>query len=93
MSRISDRYGPEVQKISAETPIEDIIYLLKRDGGVFVKGLVAVEDVDKSYEECRERLESDVEWNGSFFPSKPHRPINSRLSCYWEATRHQRSSC
>ncbi|CAI0644301.1 unnamed protein product [Colletotrichum noveboracense] len=69
MSRISDRYGSEVQKLSAETPIEDIIYLLKRDGGVFVKGLVAVEDVDQSYEECRERLESDVEWNGSFFPT------------------------
>ncbi|KAI8218758.1 Dioxygenase swnH1 [Colletotrichum sp. SAR 10_77] len=69
MSRISDRYGSEVQKLSAETPIEDIIYLLKRDGGVFVKGLVAVEDVDQSYEECRERLESDVEWNGSFFPN------------------------
>lgn len=88
MSRISDRYGPEVQKLSVETPIEDIIYLLKRDGGVFVKGLVAVEDVDQSYEECRERLENDVEWNGSFFPSKPHRPTNSRQSCYWEATRH-----
>ncbi|KAF0316202.1 phytanoyl-CoA dioxygenase family protein [Colletotrichum asianum] len=73
MSRISDRYGSEVQKLSAETPIEDIIYLLKRDGGVFVKGLVAVEDVDQSYEECRERLESDVEWNGSFFPKETQR--------------------
>lgn len=65
----ASKYGPEVQKVSADTPIEDIIYLLKRDGGVFVKGLVPVADVDKAFEECRARLESDVEWDGRFFPS------------------------
>lgn len=63
------KYGSDVQKVSADTPVEDIIYLLKRDGGVFVKGLISVADVDKAFEECRARLESDVEWNGRFFPS------------------------
>ncbi|CAH0055999.1 unnamed protein product [Clonostachys solani] len=65
----SAKYGPEVQRVSAETPVEDIIYLLKRDGGVFIRGLISVEDVDKAYDECRHRLENDVEWNGSFFPT------------------------
>ncbi|KAL0935801.1 phytanoyl dioxygenase family protein [Colletotrichum truncatum] len=73
MSNISSKYGPEVQKVPVGTPIEDIIYLLKRDGGVFVKGLVNVSDVDKAYEECRERLDNDVEWNGSFFPKETRR--------------------
>lgn len=67
---ILDRYGPEVQRVPADAPIEDIIALLKRDGGVFVKGLVSEADVDKAYDECRARLDSDVEWSGSFFPSK-----------------------
>lgn len=70
MSVLPDKYGPEVQRVSAETPIEDIIYLLKRDGGVFIKGLIHEPDVDQAYEECRERLDNDVEWCGSFFPSK-----------------------
>jgi hypothetical protein len=65
----ASKYGPEVQKVPADTPVEDIIYLLKRDGGVFVKGLVPVADVDKAFEDCRARLESDVEWDGQFFPS------------------------
>jgi len=67
---VLDRYGPEVQRVPADAPIEDIIALLKRDGGVFVKGLVSEVDVDKAYDECRARLDSDVEWSGSFFPSK-----------------------
>lgn len=65
----ASKYGPEVQKVPADTPVQDIISLLKRDGGVFVKGLVPAADVDKAFEECRARLESDVEWNGQFFPS------------------------
>ncbi|KAI1038671.1 hypothetical protein LB505_011357 [Fusarium chuoi] len=65
-----EKYGPEVQRVSADAPIQDIIALLKRDGGVFVKGLIPEADVDKAYDECRARLDSDVEWSGSFFPSK-----------------------
>ncbi|ENH66984.1 hypothetical protein FOC1_g10004615 [Fusarium oxysporum f. sp. cubense race 1] len=45
---VLDRYGPEVQRVPADAPIEDIIALLKRDGGVFVKGLVSEADVDKA---------------------------------------------
>lgn len=65
-----DKYGPEVQKVSADTPVQDIIALLKRDGGVFVKSLIPEPEVDIAYDECRERLDSDVEWSGSFFPSQ-----------------------
>ncbi|GJC92892.1 phytanoyl-CoA dioxygenase [Colletotrichum higginsianum] len=73
MPNVSANYGPEVQKVPADTPIEDIIYLLKRDGGVFLKQLIPVVDVDQAWEECRERLENDVEWNGSFFPKQTQR--------------------
>lgn len=63
-------YPQGVQRVSADTPVEQIIKLLKRDGGVFVRGLVATEDVDQAYDECRERLENDMEWDGEFFPSE-----------------------
>lgn len=65
-----DKYGPEVQKVSADTPVQDIIALLKRDGGVFIKSLIPESEVDKAYDECRERLDSDVDWSGNFFPSQ-----------------------
>ncbi|KAF5968147.1 hypothetical protein FBULB1_10853 [Fusarium bulbicola] len=51
---ISEKYGPEVQRVPADAPIQDIIALLKRDGGVFVKGLVSEADIDKAYDECRQ---------------------------------------
>lgn len=66
----SAKYGPEVQKVAANTPLEDLIFLLKRDGGVFIKNFVSESDVDQAFSECRERLENDVEWQGSFFPSE-----------------------
>lgn len=69
MTTMSAKYGPEVQKLPADAPLEDVLYLLKRDGGVFIKGLVSEADVDKAYDECRGRLDNDVEWEGSFFPS------------------------
>lgn len=71
---VLEKYGPEVQRVSADAPIQDIIALLKRDGGVFVKRLISEADVDKAYDECRARLDCDVEWSGSFFPSKSSLP-------------------
>ena len=78
-----DKFAPEVQKLPADAPIEDIVYLLKRDGGVFLKGLIPEADVDQAFSECRERLESDLEWNGSFFPSCEALPSGtcSRVDC------------
>jgi hypothetical protein len=59
-----------VQSVPADASVDYVIRLLKRDGGVFVKGLVPHQDVDKAYDECRERLENDMEWDGEFFPSQ-----------------------
>ncbi|KDN66784.1 putative phytanoyl-CoA dioxygenase [Colletotrichum sublineola] len=84
MLSISTNYGPEVQRIPADSPMEDIIYLLKRDGGVFLKNLIPVADVEKAYEECRERLENDVEWNGSFFPSWKHEIRDKLLMLHFD---------
>ena len=64
------KYSDEVQKVSKDTPVEEIIYLLKRDGGVFIKGLISEEDVDQASQEAKPRLDADVEWNGSFFPGE-----------------------
>ena len=65
----SREYSSQVQQVLASTPVEDIFYLLKRDGGVFVKGLIDPDDVDQAYSEIKGRLENDVEWSGDFFPS------------------------
>ncbi|KAL1603882.1 hypothetical protein SLS60_005474 [Paraconiothyrium brasiliense] len=54
-----------------DAPLDYIVQLLKRDGGVFIKKFVTEEDVDKAYGECRDRIDNDMEWEGDFFPSKP----------------------
>ena len=72
----SREYSPAVQRVSATCPVEDIIYLLKRDGGVFVKNAVDEHDVDQAYSEVKERLDNDVEWSGDFFPSTKASSVN-----------------
>lgn len=69
MIDISKKYGPGVQYIASDTPLEDILALIKRDGGVVVKGLIPPEMVDKAHEEVRRRLDEDKPWEGEFFPS------------------------
>lgn len=80
MPGISRQYGDEVQYVSNNTPIDDILHLLKRDGAVFIRNLVSHEDVDTAYKDVKERLEDDLEWDGNFFPSKSsqHRRRQSR---------------
>lgn len=59
-----------VQSVDADAPLDYIVRLLKRDGGVFIKKFVSKEDVDKAYSECRDRIDNDMEWEGDFFPSE-----------------------
>ncbi|KNG89889.1 phytanoyl-CoA dioxygenase family protein [Aspergillus nomiae NRRL 13137] len=69
----TSKYSDEVQKVSKDTPLEEILYLLKRDGGVFVKNLITEENVDKAFHEVKDRLDNDVEWDGTFFPAQTQR--------------------
>lgn len=68
MPSATTSYPSGVQKLPADAPLQDVFNLLKRDGGVFIKGLISEDDVDKAWGECRERLENDVAWDGEFFP-------------------------
>jgi hypothetical protein len=70
MPSILKQYGPEVQHVSKNTPLEDILYLIKRDGVVFVRNLVSEADVDKAHDDVKDRLEQDLDWDGTFFPSE-----------------------
>ncbi|CAI6334001.1 unnamed protein product [Periconia digitata] len=62
-----------VQSVPANASAEYVIRLLKRDGGVFVKGLVSEADVDTAYADCREKMDKDGEWEGNFFPKETKR--------------------
>ena len=66
----SRNYDPGLQYLPSDSPLEDITYLLKRDGGVVLRNLVSQDDLDKTYDEIKGRLEEDLEWEGEFFPSK-----------------------
>lgn len=70
MPGLRKQYGSEVQHVSNDTPLEDILYLIKRDGAVFVKDFVSEGDVDKAREDIEDRLDNDPAWDGSFFPSQ-----------------------
>ena len=60
----------KIQYVDKDTPLEDILDLIKRDGAVFVRKLVPEEAVDKARTDIEDRLENDVDWEGDFFPSQ-----------------------
>jgi ectoine hydroxylase-related dioxygenase (phytanoyl-CoA dioxygenase family) len=69
MVKTMQEYGIGLQHVPYNTPLEDILFLIKRDGGVVVKDLVSSEDVDRAHADVRETLDGDLQWNGDFFPS------------------------
>lgn len=68
MPALTSKYGPEVQRVPVDAPLEDIIMLLKRDGGVVVQDFVSHESIDQSYQEILPKMEGDRVWKGTFFP-------------------------
>ncbi|KAL4953496.1 phytanoyl-CoA dioxygenase [Aspergillus filifer] len=66
-------YDPGLQYLPADSPLDDITYLLKRDGGVVLRSLISQDDLDKTYDEIKDRLEEDLEWEGEFFPKETRR--------------------
>ncbi|KAL3470492.1 hypothetical protein BJX99DRAFT_251161 [Aspergillus californicus] len=69
----SKHYDAGVQYVSADAPLDDIIYLLKRDGGLVVRGMVSQEDLDTTHNDIKDRLDKDEEWDGEFFPKETRR--------------------
>ncbi|KAL4878777.1 phytanoyl-CoA dioxygenase [Aspergillus karnatakaensis] len=69
----SKQYGPGLQYVPASSNIEDITYLLKRDGGVVLRNFVSQQDLDQTYAEIKDKLDQDVEWEGEFFPKETKR--------------------
>ena len=68
MPAVTANYGPEVQRVPVDAPLEDIIMLLKRDGGVVIENFLPHSSIDKAYAEIRPKMEVDREWKGNFFP-------------------------
>lgn len=73
MPTATSRFSPGVQRVTTDTPLEDIFWLLKRDGGVVVKNYLDLETVARCNQEIQPRLDADKLWNGSFFPGEIRR--------------------
>ena len=88
---VSRDYAPGLQYLLPGAPVDDIFYLLKRDGAVVIRNLISHEDLDQTYEEIKDTLNADLEWDGEFFPSLfcPTTPSSPGSSCL-PLTIHQR---
>ena len=68
MPGLTSKYGPQVQRLPLDAPPEDVIMLLKRDGGVIIEKSVSHESSDKAYDEIRPNMDDDREWKWTFSP-------------------------
>ncbi|KAH6679239.1 hypothetical protein B0J14DRAFT_580335 [Halenospora varia] len=73
MPGLTSKYGEGVQRVPADTPIEDMTMLLKRDGGIIVEQLVSHKSIDISYQDIKPRMDRDKVWKGKFFPEQTKR--------------------
>jgi hypothetical protein len=73
MPGITSKYPAGVQRLNVDTPLEDVLHLLKRDGGVVIKSYVTQAVIDQAYKEILPRLEQDKPWDGAFFPGETRR--------------------
>ena len=78
MADLTEKYGPEVQYVTTNHPLEDILYLMKRDGAVFIRNFVSDNDVEQAHADVKDRLDEAPEWNGTFYPSKSNSLIHDK---------------
>lgn len=69
----ADKYPEGVQRVTKDTPLEDILFLLKRDGGIFIKNYISENVIDKMNSETKPFMDKDGQWKGSFFPAATKR--------------------
>ncbi|KAL2796592.1 hypothetical protein BJX66DRAFT_335832 [Aspergillus keveii] len=84
----SKQYGTGLHYLTPDAPLDDIIHLLKRDGAVGVRGLVSVTDLDQTYDEIKDRMNTDREWEEEFFPKETKR-VNGLIGASPTYTRTQ----
>ncbi|KAL3487394.1 hypothetical protein BJX62DRAFT_228095 [Aspergillus germanicus] len=58
------------------------------DGAVVIRGLVSVTALDQTYDEIKDRLNADCEWEGEFFPKETKR-VNGLIGASPTYTRTQ----
>ncbi|KAL1631157.1 hypothetical protein SLS56_004546 [Neofusicoccum ribis] len=73
MPKLTNKYSSGPQRVNVSTPVKDILFLLKRDGGVIIEKHVNQEVIDQAYTEILPRLEQDKPWDGKFFPGETRR--------------------
>lgn len=66
-------FRPQVQRLSAESPITDIVRALTTAGGVIVEGIYSNETMAELEKEIRPFLSQDLSWDGDFFPPETRR--------------------
>lgn len=78
---IARAYPSGPQRVPVDAPLEDILSLLKRDGGVIIEKYVDRATIDQAYKEVLPRLEADKPWDGAFFPGQTRRAPGLNAHC------------
>lgn len=64
--------NPEVSELDASAPIEDIVKIIKRDGGIIVKNFLSHEVIDQIQKEANPYYSKLGKYEGKLFdPSDP----------------------
>ncbi|KAK5181863.1 hypothetical protein LTR44_006063 [Exophiala sp. CCFEE 6388] len=66
-------YKPQLVTLDSDTPLEEIVNAIKRDGGCIVRNLISVQSLAKVKAEAQAALDADVPTTGTFFPQETRR--------------------
>lgn len=74
------RNNPEIAEVPATTPIDEIVRIIRRDGGIIIKNFITPETVKKIDEEIAPYWEQKGVYKGILFNAgdPPLRCVSSR---------------
>jgi hypothetical protein len=66
---VHQKNNPEVTMLDASSPIEEIVKVIRRDGGIIIKNFITPEDADKIQAEGDPYYKLVGKYEGTLFPA------------------------
>jgi len=62
------RNNPEITALPATAPIEEIVSVIRRDGGIIIKGFITPDETDRIQAEADPHYQKVGKYEGTLFP-------------------------
>jgi hypothetical protein len=66
---VHQNHNPEITTLDASAPIEEIVKVIRRDGGIIIKNFIKPEEADQIQAEADPHYRKVGKYEGTLFPA------------------------